>query len=93
MVLWGHLDIIVLFILFFQAEFYPQTITETVFDVFPPSASVIKEASDRRTCSSSGCNYLERLWAYLTIRYSIYIRRPVPSTDQAIPSCFYFRIS
>jgi len=51
-----------------KAEFYPQTITETVFDVFPPSANVIKEASDRRTCSSSGCNYLERLWAYLTIR-------------------------
>ena len=23
----------------------------------------------------------------------IHIRRPVPSTDQAIPSCFYFRIS
>ena len=23
----------------------------------------------------------------------MYIRRPVPSTDQAIPSCFYFRIS
>ena len=22
----------------------------------------------------------------------VYIRRPVPSTDQAIPSCFYFRI-
>jgi hypothetical protein len=70
----GQLDIIVLFILSFQAEFYPQTITETVFDVFPPSANVIKEASDRRTCSSSGCNYLERLWAYLTIRYRIYIR-------------------
>ena len=41
----------------FQAEYYPQTITETVFDVFPP-AHAIKEASDRRTCSSSGCNYL-----------------------------------
>merc|ERR1711956_68265 len=51
-----------------KAEFYPQTITETMGDVFPPSANVIKEASDRRTCSSSGCNYLERLWAYLTIR-------------------------
>ena len=23
----------------------------------------------------------------------IHIRRPVPSTDQALPSCFYFRIS
>ena len=23
----------------------------------------------------------------------VYIRRPVPSTDQALPSCFYFRIS
>ena len=23
----------------------------------------------------------------------VYIRRPVPSTNQAIPSCFYFRIS
>jgi len=50
-----------------KAEFYPQTITETVFDVFPP-AHVVKEASDSRACSSSGCNYLERLWAYLTIR-------------------------
>ena len=74
MVYGGQLDIIVLIILSFQAEFYPQTITETVFDVFPPSANVIKEASDRRTCSSSGCNYLERLWAYLTIRHIIYIR-------------------
>ena len=24
---------------------------------------------------------------------NIHIRRPVPSTDQALPSCFYFRIS
>ena len=23
----------------------------------------------------------------------VYIRRSVPSTDQALPSCFYFRIS
>jgi hypothetical protein len=37
-------------------------------------------------------------WTFQTrqgilISYYIYIRRPVPSTDQAIPSCFYFRIS
>ena len=25
--------------------------------------------------------------------YNLCIRRPVPSTDQALPSCFYFRIS
>ena len=32
-------------------------------------------------------NYSEVLPMYL------HTRRPVPSTDQAIPSCFYFRIS
>ena len=41
----------------FQAEFYPQTITETVFDVLPR----VRE-------SVNGVNFLERLWAYLTIR-------------------------
>ena len=27
------------------------------------------------------------------IKTFLHIRRPVPSTDQALPSCFYFRIS
>ncbi len=40
-----------------KAEFYPQTITETVFDVLPR----VRE-------SVNGVNYLERLWAYLTIK-------------------------
>ena len=40
-----------------QAEFYPQTITETVFDVLP-----------RVRQSVNGVNFLERLWAYLTIK-------------------------
>jgi len=40
-----------------KAEFYPQTITETVFDVLPR----VRE-------SVNGVNFLERLWAYLTIR-------------------------
>ena len=40
-----------------QAEFYPQTITETVFDVLP-----------RIRQSVNGVNFLERLWAYLTIK-------------------------
>ena len=31
----------------------------------------------------NGCS--QKIW--------IYSRRPVPSTDQALPSCFYFRIS
>ena len=26
-------------------------------------------------------------------RHNLFIRRPVPSTDQALPSCFYFKIS
>ena len=30
---------------------------------------------------------------YLLYNGYLLIRRPVPSTDQAIPSCFYFRIS
>ena len=30
---------------------------------------------------------------YLLYSGYLLIRRPVPSTDQAIPSCFYFRIS
>ena len=42
---------------YFQAEFYPQTITETVFDVLP-----------RVRQSVNGVNFLERLWAYLTIK-------------------------
>ena len=29
----------------------------------------------------------------LFINKVLYTRRPVPSTDQALPSCFYFRIS
>ena len=29
----------------------------------------------------------------LKIQNKVYIRRPVPSTDQALPSFFYFRIS
>ena len=27
------------------------------------------------------------------LTYTVYSRRPVPSKDQALPSCFYFRIS
>jgi hypothetical protein len=42
---------------FLQAQFYPQTITETVFEVLP-----------RVRDSINGINFLERLWAYLTIR-------------------------
>ena len=37
-----------------------------------------------------------RFWFFrskLSNYYCMYVRRPVPSTDQAIPSCFYFRIS
>ena len=29
---------------------------------------------------------------FLLLTYLVQSRRPVPSTDQAIPSCFYFRI-
>ncbi len=39
----------------FQAEYYPQSITETVFDLAP---------SVRATSE----NFLERMWAYLTIK-------------------------
>ena len=32
-------------------------------------------------------------WLLLRVVQRLVTRRPVPSTDQAIPSCFYFRIS
>ena len=30
---------------------------------------------------------------YASLYSPVFIRHPVPSTDQALPSCFYFRIS
>lgn len=52
--------------LVFQAEFYPQTITETVFDILPRVQAI--DAGASVTGSSAGVNFLERLWAYLTIK-------------------------
>ena len=39
-------------------------------------------------CLKNLVNTLNHIYLYL-----LPIRRPVPSTDQAIPSCLYFRIS
>ena len=43
---------------------------------------------------SGWCSYAKiSLYDPSTYRISLNNRRPVPSTDQALPSCFYFRIS
>ena len=38
------------------------------------------------------CEYHYMTAPELDYRY-VHTRRPVPSTDQALPNCFYFRIS
>ena len=37
--------------------------------------------------------YVRKNYNFCVYTKVIYTRRPVPSTDQAIPRCFYFRIS
>ena len=43
--------------------------------------------------SPNGKGFSQQKPLFLHIYKWLYFRRPVPSTDQALPSCFYFRIS
>ena len=38
-------------------------------------------------------HFLVHIFGGFFYLHTVNIRRPVPSTDQGIPSCFYFRIS
>ena len=46
-----------------------------------------------KICLKLPLHQFKKKLAGKSIDNSIQIRRPVPSTDQALPSCFYFRIS